>query len=90
MRNRKWAWSHRLPVGGEIFGPPRSSSSKNFRFLAVRQVGRKRDEKFRNPPRNVHIGKKEKAESLAFLELLYTYRMRSRGGASRRGLIKKK
>ena len=62
----------------------------NFRFLAARQVGRKRDEKFQNPPRNATVVKKEKAESLDFPELLNTYRMRSRGGASRRGLIKKK
>jgi len=66
---RKWAWSDRLPVKLKMFGHPRCSSSWNLRFLSGRQVGQKRGEKFRNPPRNVHMVKSKKAESMLDLIL---------------------
>ena len=43
----------------KISALPRSSSSSNFRFPAARQVDRKRDEKFQNPPRNFRMVRKQ-------------------------------
>ena len=65
---RKWAWPHGLPVDGKISGPSTSRLDWNYRSVAVREVGRKRERKFQNPPRNVRESEKAKAESrYAFL-----------------------
>ena len=80
-RNRKWAWSDRLPADAKFSGDEWSVFPESFPVLRRRQVGRIDDLPASSYTRNVHMVKKTRTESiLCDFELLHTFSERSRGG----------
>ena len=80
-RNRKWAWSDRLPADEKFSGDEWSVFHESFPVLRRRQVGRIDDLPASSYTLLYHRVKITRTESiLCDFELLHTFSERSRGG----------